>query len=206
MNFQAHRGKGLHLGFRCDSFFLFVAIELSSNQVLWIQRRNAAEYFDLFIADGVAVEPGGHLHGQKSYDLKHVVFYHVADRTSLVVKLATTLNAKLFRHRDLDTLDVVAVPDRLQKTIGEAKNQQIEDRLFTKVVVDPKNSCFWKHRPKSSIQLLRGSKIVSEGFLHDDPRIFDTVRLGERLDDACKEIWRNRQIVRRATGRAKGAL
>src|SRR6185503_6023360 len=155
MNLQAHGGKRLHLGVRCDSLFVLVAIELSSNQMLRIQRRNAPEYFDLFIADGVAMQPSGNLHGQKSYDLKHVVLYHVADRARVVVKLATTLDAKFLRHRDLYTLDVVAVPDRLQKTIGEAKDQQIEDCLFTKVVVDPKNSGFWKHRTKCSIQLLR---------------------------------------------------
>src|SRR5579864_1470966 len=106
MNFQAYSGKRLHPGIRCDLFFFLVAIELASNQMLWVQRRNGAENFDLFIADSVAMQPTGSLHGQKSYDLKHVVFYHVADGPGGVVKLASPLDAELFRHRDLHTLDV----------------------------------------------------------------------------------------------------
>src|SRR5579864_1436369 len=146
MNFQADSGKRLYPGIRCDSFFFFVAIELASNQMLWVQRRNGAEHFDLFIADSVAMQPTGSLHGQKSYDLKHVVFYHVADRPGSVVELTPPLDAELFRHRDLHTLDVIPIPDRLQKTIGEAKEQKIEDCLFTEVVVDPKDFRFRKRR------------------------------------------------------------
>lgn len=94
----------------------------------------------------------------------------------------------------------IAVPDRLQKTIGEAKDQQIEDRLFTEVVVDPKDSRFRKHRMKCGIQLLCRSKIVSKGLLDNDPRIFDAARLCERLDDTCKKTGRNRQVMGRTAG------
>jgi hypothetical protein len=59
MNFQTQCGKRLHLGIRRDSFFIFVALELASNQMLWVQRWNGAEYFDLFIADSVAMQPSG---------------------------------------------------------------------------------------------------------------------------------------------------
>src|SRR5438270_10598408 len=161
MNFQAYSGKRLHPGISCDSFFFFVAIELASNQMLWIQRWNGAEYFDLFIADGVAIQPGGSLHRQKSYNLKHVVLDHIANGPGSVVKLTPPLDAELFSHRDLNTLDVIPIPDRLQKTIGEAKEQKIEDCRFTEVVVDPKDSRFRKRRMKSGIQLLGRGKIAS---------------------------------------------
>src|ERR1700680_712544 len=55
MNAQTQCGKRLHLGIRRDSFFILVALELTSNQMLWVQRRNGAEYFDLFIMDSVAI-------------------------------------------------------------------------------------------------------------------------------------------------------
>src|ERR1700680_4584549 len=148
MNFQTHCGKRLHLGIGSDSFFIFVALELAANQMLWVQRWNGAEYLDLFITDSVAIQPSGRLHGQKSYKLKHVVLDHIADRPGGVVKLPPPLDAELFRHRDLHTLDVIPIPDRLQKTIGEAKEQKIEDCLFTEVVVDAKDSRFRKHRMK----------------------------------------------------------
>src|SRR5581483_2533212 len=191
MNFQAYSGKRLHPGIRCHSFFFLVAIELASNQMLWVQRWNGAKYFDLFIADSVAMQPTGSLHGQKSYNLKHVVLDHIANCPGGVVKLTTPLDAERFSHRDLHTLDGIPVPDGLQKTIGEAKEQKIEDCLFTEVVVDPKDFRFRKHRMKCGIQLLGRSKIVSKGLLDNDSCILDAARLCERLDDAFEEIGWN---------------
>src|ERR1035438_1754697 len=200
MNFEAHCGKRLHAGIRCNSFLAFVALELASNQMLGVQRRNRAEYLDLLIADSVAMHSGGGLHGQKSYDLKHVVLDHVTDRPSVIVELPPPLDPELLRHCDLHTLDVIPVPDWLQKAIGEAKEQKIEHCLFTEVVIDTKDSRFGKHGMKSGIQLLRRGKIAPKGLLDNDSRIFHVVRLCERLDDICKKTWRNRQIMRRATG------
>src|ERR1700693_5270606 len=131
MNFQAYSGKRLHPGISCDSFFFFVAIELASNQMLWVQRWNGAEYFDLFIMDSVAIQPSGSLHGQKRYNLKHVILDYIAYRPGGVVKLTPPLDAELFSHRDLHTLDVIPIPDRLQKTIGKTKDKKIENCLFT---------------------------------------------------------------------------
>src|SRR6202051_2967889 len=168
--------------------------------MLWVQRGNRAEYLDLLITDSGAIHPSGGLHGQKSYHLEHVVFDHVADRPGVVVELPPPLDPELFCHRNLHTLDVIPVPDRLQKAIGEAKEQKIENRLFTEVVVDTKNSRFGKHGMKSGIQLLRRGKIVSKGLFDNDSRIFYAVRLCEKLDNICKKTGGNRQIMGRAAG------
>src|ERR1700730_1186707 len=128
-----------------------------------------------------------------------MVFDHVADRSGVVVELPPALDAKLLCHCDLHTLDVVSVPDRFEKTIGEAKEKKIENRLFAEVVVDTKDSSFRKEGMKSGIQLPRRSEVVPKGLLDNDSRIFHTVRFGERLDNTCKKTWRNRQIMRRAT-------
>src|SRR5579864_574614 len=206
MNLQADRRKRLHLGIRCDAFLSLVSIELASHQMLWVQRWNGAEYFDLFIADSVAMQPSGRLHGQKGYNLKHVVLDHIADRTGSVVKLTSPLDAELFSHRDLHTLDVIPIPDRLQKTIGKAKEQKIEDCLFTQVVVDAKDSRFRKHRMKCDIQLLCRSKVVSKRLLDNDSRILDATRFCEGFHDTCEETGWNCQIMCRAAGRAKRFL
>src|ERR1022692_2088635 len=81
---------------------VFVALELPSNQMLEVQRRNRAEYLDLLIADSVAMHASGGLHGQKSYDLEHVVLDHVADRPSVIVESPPPLDPELFCHCDLD--------------------------------------------------------------------------------------------------------
>src|ERR1039458_20378 len=149
---------------------------------------------------------GGGLHGQKSHDLKHVVLDHVTDRPSVIVELPPPLDPELLRHCDLHTLDVIPIPDRLQEAVGEAKEQKIENGLFTKVVVDTKDSRFRKHEMKSGIQLLRRGEIVPERLLDNHSSIFHAVRLCERLNNTHKKTWRNRQIVRWAARRAERFL
>jgi hypothetical protein len=97
------------------------------------------------------------------------------------------------------------IPDRLQKTIGEAKEQEIEDCLFPEVM-DPKDLRFREHRMKCRIQSLSRGKVVSKGLLDNDSRISDAAGLCERLDDARKEIGWNCQIMRRVAGRANRFL
>jgi len=47
------------LRIRYYSFFLLVPVELSSNQVLWIERRNRPEHLDLLVANRLAMKPAG---------------------------------------------------------------------------------------------------------------------------------------------------
>ncbi len=129
-----------------------------------------------------------------------MVLDHIADRPGGVVKLTPPLDAELFSHRDLHTLDEIPIPDRLQKTIGKAKEQKIEDCLFTQIMVDTKDFRFRKHRMKCGIQLLGRGKVVSKGLLDNDARILDAARFCEGLDDTCKEIGWNCEIMRRAAG------
>src|ERR1700682_2567091 len=63
LNLQTHSSECLHLGIRCDSLFGFVALELPSNQMLWVKRGNRPEYLNLLIADSVAIHARRGLHG-----------------------------------------------------------------------------------------------------------------------------------------------
>jgi hypothetical protein len=122
------------------------------------------EYFDLFIANSVAMQTRGRLRGQKSYNLKHVVLDDIEDRSGGVVKLTPPLDAEFFRHRDLHTLDVIPIPDRLQKTIGKAKEPKIEDCLFSEVVVDPKDFRFRKRRMSAAFNCCAEPRSCPKGF------------------------------------------
>src|ERR1035438_7428476 len=55
LNFQAQSRKRFHRGIRGNSFLGLVALELSSNQVLGVQRQNRAEYLNLLIPNSIAV-------------------------------------------------------------------------------------------------------------------------------------------------------
>ena len=85
----------------------------------------ALEDFDLFIAEGFAVFAGGALHGEIAHDLKDVVLDDVADGAGLVVEGTAALDAEVFGHGDLDALDVVAVPERLEEGVGKRKETML---------------------------------------------------------------------------------
>ena len=42
-------------------------------------------------------------------------------------------------HRDLDVVDELAVPDRLEDPVREAEREHVLDRLLAEVVVDPED-------------------------------------------------------------------
>ena len=53
-----------------------------------------------------------------------------------LVEAALVPDADLLGHGDLDVVDVVLVPDRLEQVVGEPEGQHVLDRLLAEVVVD----------------------------------------------------------------------
>jgi hypothetical protein len=45
-------------------------------------------------------------------------------------RISARLHSDGFRHRDLDMVDAVAVPDRLEQAVGEAQRHDVLHRLF----------------------------------------------------------------------------
>src|ERR1019366_3382409 len=108
-----------------DSGLVPMATELTANNVGGAKRRNRPEDLDLLVAHRVGIHGGGRLHGQKRDHLQHVVLNYVADGPRFLVKLATALHAKGLGHGDLHAVDVIAVPDGLQKAIGETEDDEV---------------------------------------------------------------------------------
>ena len=65
-----------------------------------------------------------------------MILDHVADGAGFIVERAAALDAEILRHRDLHALDVVAVPERLQKRIREAEEDHVMHRALAEVMVD----------------------------------------------------------------------
>ena len=55
----------------------------------------------------------------------------------MVVVAGATLEGERLVEGDLDAVDVVAVPDRLEDPVGEAQAGDVLDRLLLEEVVDP---------------------------------------------------------------------
>ena len=56
-------------------------------------------------------------------------------------------NTHLFRDGDFDVIDGAAVPVIDEQGVGEAQRQQVEDRLFTEIVVDTVDLTLFKNSP-----------------------------------------------------------
>ena len=54
----------------------------------------------------------------------------------LLVEPGAALDRQLLGHVDLDVVDVLAVPDRLEQAVAEAKREDVLHRLLAEEVVD----------------------------------------------------------------------
>src|SRR4030095_7006825 len=107
-----------------------------------------------------------------------MILNHVANGAGLVVESSPALDAEVFGHRDLDTLDVIAIPERLDKGVRETKDQQVVHRPLSQIVIDSKNVCLVEGTKQDLVQLSCGLKIMSERFFDDNARAFGAARLG----------------------------
>ena len=64
---------------------------------------------------------------------------HVAKRAGGFIEAAAMLYANGFGGSDLHVIDVVAIPQRLDDVVGETKDHQILNGLFSKIMIDAVN-------------------------------------------------------------------
>ena len=102
-----------------------------------VERLDGLDDFGLLGANGVGIEGDRRLHRRHRQKLEHVVGHHVAQRAGLFVELAAMLDADGFRRRDLDVVDLLAVPQRLEQAVGEAQRHDVLHRFLAEEMVDP---------------------------------------------------------------------
>jgi hypothetical protein len=127
-----------------------------------------------------------------------VVLDDVAGRAELLVQRAATLHVELLGHRDLQALDVVAVPDRLQERIREPEVDEVLHRLLAEVVVDPEDGAVVERLGQRLLQAVRGREVAAERLLDDHPRAVRAADLRQRRDDRREQARRDREVVQRA--------
>ena len=89
--------------------------------------------------DRERLQRGRRLHGRERQHLEQVGDDHVAVGAGRLVERRPLLEAERLGHVDLDVVDVVAVPDRLEEPVGEAEGQDVLRRLLAQEVVDPED-------------------------------------------------------------------
>ena len=152
---------------------------------------------------GSKVSTRGRLHGKQRDDLEEVVLDHVSADSRRFRKTHRGPQRRSFRQRHLDAGHVVAVPDRLQKRIGETEIKDVHDRLLPKEVIDAEDRVFREYRARDVVELPRGSQIASERLFDNDARVLGQVRRTKSFDHCFEERGRDSKVVSRTPGAAQ---
>ena len=102
-------------------------------------------------------------------------------------------------------IDPVAIPDRFEQSIGEAKRHDALDRVLAEKVVDPKDLVFVQRALDVGVQFTRRIQAMAERLLdhHAAPEsmlavlvlgLIGELRLAELLHHRAKELIRDREI------------
>ena len=62
---------------------------------------------------------------------------HIPQGAGTFVVFAALLDPDGLGCRNLDVIDVVAIPDRFKESVAEAKDEDVLHRLFAKIMIDP---------------------------------------------------------------------
>ena len=83
-----------------------------------------------------------------------MVLHHVAQSAGRLIERPAALDADALRRRNLDVVDVVAVPHILEDAVRETEYQDVLHRLLAEVVIDAEDLVFVEHLVHLIVQRL----------------------------------------------------
>src|SRR5262249_56637391 len=98
-----------------------------------------------------------------------MVRHHVAQRAGFFVEAAAGLDADGLVGGDLNVVDVIAIPQRLEDAVGEAQHQNVLDGFFAEEMIDAVDLLLGQYLEDLGVERLRRGKVVPEGFFNDHP-------------------------------------
>src|SRR5215475_5647483 len=101
--------------------------------------------------------------------------------------MTAVLDPEVLGHRDLDRLEMIPAPERLEHRVRESEVEDLLDTHLPQVVVDPIELRFVDVLVKIGCELTRGLKVVAERLLDDYPRVLRQPGLGQPLHDPSEE-------------------
>src|ERR1700689_5475503 len=179
------------------SLLFEVIPKLAADEVLRLQGRDGLERFDLLVADRFGVKPRRRLHRENRKDLEQVILDYGADGAGLLIERAPALDSKVLRHRDLDTLDMVAIPQGFEHCIAETEVHHVMHRTLAEEMVQTEDSPFFKSSKQNAVEFPGRPPIAAKRFFDNDARPVAAARFSELLDDHPEVGRRNSQIKNR---------
>lgn len=114
-----------------------------------------------------------------------MVLDHVTGRADAVVVPRASTEADVLGHCDLNVVDVVRVPDRIEQLVREAQSQNVLDGFLTEVVVDTEDRVLGEHLVDDGVQFASALEVVAERLLDDDSSPLTVLGLREARRDSC---------------------
>ena len=145
LDLHTHRGISLRARLGIDPVLVAITHHMlavhQSRPVLAAHRvqdrngRNRSPDFQLLSAHAVGLKTRRRLQRHKTQQLHHMVLHHVAQRARLLVERTAALHAQRLGHCNLHVINVIAVPYRLENSVGKPEHQKILHRLLAKIVI-----------------------------------------------------------------------
>ena len=129
-----------------------------------------------------------------------MVDHHVSQRADRVVEVAAIRDAEAFRHRDLNRLDVVAIPHRLQHRVREPEVENLLEPHLAEVVVDAEQLRLVDVLVQLVRQRVRRLTVVAERLLHDHTRGLGEAGGEQSLHHRAEEERRYLEVEHRTLG------
>ena len=182
---------------------LAVAGVLAADDVLGPQRRHRVEDLLALEPERLRLQRGRRLHRDEAEHLEEVGDDHVAEGAGFLVEAPPHLDRERLRDVDLDVVDVVAVPDRLEHPVGEAHGEQVLHRLAAEVVVDAVDAALLEDAVQRRVERPGRLEVGAERLLGDHPRALSQPDLPERRrSSAAVGPRRQREVEQDAGARA----
>ena len=135
-----------------------------------------------------------------------MVRHHVPERTGVLVIVAPALDTDPLGHRDLNVVDVTAIPDRLEDAVGEAEDQDVLDGLLAQVMVDAEDLPLRQHLPDLPVEGAGRLEVPAKRLFDDDappaPLLGGQSRSTELADDRAEHAGGCGQIIEAVAPRA----
>ncbi len=117
-----------------------------------------------------------------------------------VVVVAAPLDADRLGDGELDVVDVVLVPQRLEDAVGEAEGEQVLHRLLAEVMVDAVDLLLRPVGQQLAVELDGRGEVVAEGLLDDESRpplgpVAETgpIEVARRSGRRPRAAWRDKE-------------
>ncbi len=136
-----------------------------------------------------------------------MVLDDVAKDARLLVEPAAVLDADGLGDRDLDVVDVTAVPERLEDPVAEAEDEDVLRRLLAEVVVDAEDLALAEDARELLVEGAGRREVAPERLLDDDARPraavdgVDELRVPEVLHDRADHRRRDGEVEHPVAGR-----